>query len=88
MDRRAVLREALLDLLNDELDASWTNLADEVHFASDLGLDSVDTFSLIMQVERHFRVRLSNSELHSVENEGHLLDLVALKLQQSSVRAA
>lgn len=85
---RAVLREALLDLLNDELDASWTNLGDDVHFTNDLGLDSVDTFSLIMQVERHFRVRLSNGELHTIENVGHLLDLVLLKLQQSSLRAA
>ena len=87
MDREA-LSEALRELYNDEVGASLDVLDDDVRLIADLGLDSVDVLSLIMQVERHFRIRLTRSEIQSVAVVGDLLDLVAIKLRESANRAA
>ena len=87
MDREA-LSEALRELYNDEVGASLDVLGDDVRLIADLGLDSVDVLSLIMQVERHFRIRLTRTEIQSVAVVGDLLDLVAIKLRESANRAA
>ena len=87
MDREA-LSEALRELYNDEVGASLDVLGDDVRLIADLGLDSVDVLSLIMQVERHFRIRLTRSEIQSVAAVCDLLDLVAVKLRESANRAA
>jgi acyl carrier protein len=81
MDREA-LRATLLELFNEDTGQSLSSLADNVHLVADLGLDSVDTVSLVMQVERHFRIRMSHDELSDVGSVGSLLDLVALKLAE------
>ena len=79
---RAVLSEALRDLYNEDTDASLDVLSEEVDLIADLGLDSVDVVSLIMQVERQFRIRLTSGELNQVHTFGDLLDLVVIKLQK------
>jgi len=81
---RAILSEALRDLYNEETGVSLDVLGEDVELIADLGLDSVDVVSLIMQVERQFRIRLTTAELNSVCTCGDLLDLVMLKLQQGS----
>ena len=79
---RAVLSEALRDLYNEDTDASLDVLSEDVELIADLGLDSVDVVSLIMQVERQFRIRLTSGELNQVHTFGDLLDLVVIKLQK------
>lgn len=77
------MSEVLRDLYNENMCGSVAFLDDAEELATDLGLDSIDMVSLIMQVERHFRVRLSHEELNSVITVGNLLDLVTVKLPQT-----
>ncbi len=79
---RAVLSEALRDLYNEDTADSLDVLSEDVDLIADLGLDSVDVVSLIMQVERQFRIRLTSGELNQVRTFGDLLDLVVVKLQK------
>lgn len=81
MDRED-LRATLLELFNEDTGQSLTHLADNIHLFADLGLDSVDTVSLVMQVERHFRIRMSHEELSDVSTVGTMLDLIADKLAE------
>ncbi len=81
---RAIVSEALRDLYNEDTGASLDFLGDDTELIADLGLDSVDVVSLIMQVERQFRIRLSLDELNRVQTFGDLLDLVTIKLQQNT----
>lgn len=86
---RAVLSEALRDLYNEDLGAALEVLSEDVELIAGLGLDSVDVVSLIMQIERQFRIRLTSAELNQVQTFGSLLDLVTIKLQQNpGTRAA
>ncbi len=81
---RALLSEALRDLYNEETGTSLDVLSEEIELIVGLGLDSLDVISLIMQVERQFRIRLSHAELNSVITFGDLLDLVTMKLQKNT----
>lgn len=81
---RAIVSEALRDLYNEDTGSSLDFLRDDIELIADLGLDSVDVVSLIMQVERQFRIRLSLDELNRVQTFGDLLDLVTIKLQQNT----
>ena len=87
MDREE-LRATLLELFNEDTGQSLNMLADNVHLVADLGLDSVDTVSLVMQVERHFRIRMSHEELSDVSTVGTMLDLIACKLAEPAVAEA
>jgi acyl carrier protein len=78
---RTELRTVLLGLYNEDTDSSLDVLCDDVHLVNDLGLDSVDMVSLVMQVERHFRIRMSHDELTQVATVGSLLDLISCKLE-------
>jgi acyl carrier protein len=82
---RTELRDVLLGLYNEDTDSSLDVLGDGVHLVNDLGLDSVDMVSLVMQVERHFRIRMSHEELSGVSTVGTLLDLISTKLHEESL---
>jgi acyl carrier protein len=86
---RATLSEALRDLYNEDMGTSLDVLGEEVEFVADLGLDSIDVVSLVMQVERQFRIRLTVTELNRVHTFGNLLDLITVKLHRDlGTRAA
>jgi acyl carrier protein len=85
---RTELSKVLLGLYNEDTDSTLDVLCDDVHLVNDLGLDSVDMVSLVMQVERHFRIRMSHDELSQVATVGNLLDLISCKLEIESMAQA
>ncbi len=80
MITREEIRETLLKLFEAETGESLDGLTDEQNLAEQLGLDSVDMVSLIMQLERHFKIRLNHEELASATCVGALLDIVEQKV--------
>jgi acyl carrier protein len=85
---RAELSQVLRDLYNEDTDSTLDILGDNVNLVTDLGLDSVDMVSLVMQVERHFRIRMSHEELTGIATVGQLLDLIECKLCEDSLLQA
>ena len=51
-----------------------------MHLRDGLGLDSVDVVSIVSQIERRFRVRLSQPELENLATVGDVLNLIQSKL--------
>ena len=79
---RDEIRETLLELFEAETGEPLESLSDDQHLAEQLGLDSVDMVSLIMQLERHFKIRLSHEELADAVHVGQLLDIVERKANE------
>lgn len=79
---RDEIRETLLELFEAETGEPLESLSDDQHLAEQLGLDSVDMVSLIMQLERHFKIRLSHEELADAVHVGQLLDIVEKKANE------
>lgn len=78
MNRNEV-RDALKVIFEEETSQSLELLSDEAVLAEDFALDSVDLVSLLMRVESHFQVRLTNLELTESGTVGALIDLLTSK---------
>ena len=85
---REEIRQILLKLFEAETGDEISSLQDDQGLAEQLGLDSVDMVSLIMQLERRFKIRLAHDELAHAHRVGLLLDLVQRKLSEGQKAAA
>lgn len=77
---REEIREVLKTIFEEETNQRLERLDDDAVLAEDFALDSVDLVSLLMRVESHFQVRLTNAELTESRTVGALVDLVNSKV--------
>jgi acyl carrier protein len=80
MPDRESIRQALGQFLEEETGEKYPDLSDAKGLREELGLDSVDVVSIVLQIERHYRVRLSQEELQKLTTVGDVLDLLQAKL--------
>lgn len=82
MDRQE-LRRTLTELLEETTGEPRTEVGEEMDLQDGLGLDSVDIFSLIVEIQNKFHVKIASEELVSVSTVGDLLDVLQAKLEPS-----
>ena len=80
---RETIRQTLVELLDADTGVLHQDLSDGKNLRTDLGLDSVDLVSMISQVERRFRIRLSQEEMQTLTTVGSVLDLLQAKITTS-----
>jgi acyl carrier protein len=80
MPDREMIRQTLIELMEADIGEKFTDLQDSKKLREELGLDSVDVVSIVSQIERHFRIRLSQQELEKLVAVGDLLDLLVAKV--------
>jgi acyl carrier protein len=88
MPERESIRQALLEILEEEMGEKYPSVEDGTTLREELGLDSVDVVSIVSQVERRFHVRLSHEELQGLATVGDVLDLLLVKLSEPPAAAA
>jgi acyl carrier protein len=76
MPDRESIRQTLIELVEADTGEKHTGLADSVQLREELGLDSVDVVSIVSQIERRFRIRLTHQELEKLTTVGDFLDLL------------
>ena len=86
MDRTS-LRNVLMELLEADTGEKYTDLDDGLNLREGLGLDSVDVVSVVSQVERRFKIRLSHQELEKLVTVADFLDLLQAKFVAPSQAA-
>jgi acyl carrier protein len=84
--QRQQIRETLKQILEDETDTQLDNLSDEAVLIEAFDLDSVDRVSLMMRVEEHFCIRMTNDELSRIGTIRSLIDLVQAKVAELSTK--
>ena len=80
MPDRQTIRQTLIDLVEADTGEKHANLDDDVNLREGLGLDSVDVVSIVSQVERRFRIRLTHEELQTLVSVADVLNLLQTKL--------
>ncbi len=80
MPDRAAIRSTLIQYLENDTGNNFADLDDSANLREGLGLDSVDVVSLVSQVERHFKIRLTHEELQTLVTFNDVLDLLERKL--------
>ncbi len=73
---RCGIRQTLIELIEADMGETYSTLEDSANLRDNLGLDSVDVVSIVSQIERRFRIRLSHQELELLSTVGSLLDLI------------
>jgi acyl carrier protein len=77
---RETIRKTVIELLEADLGETYETLEDRQKLREELGLDSVDVVSVVSQIERRFRIRLSQQDLEKLVTVGDVLDLLFAKI--------
>jgi len=80
MDREN-LRQTLIELLEADTGEKHPDLDENTNLREGLGLDSVDVVSIVSQVERRFRIRLTQQELEKLATVADMLNLLQGKVE-------
>jgi acyl carrier protein len=80
MPDREMIRQTLIELLEADTGEKYPDLEEETNLREGLGLDSVDVVSIVSQIERRFRIRLSQQELETLATVADVLNLLQIKL--------
>ena len=80
MPEREDIRQTLVELLEADTGEKYADLKDETSLREGLGLDSVDVVSIVSQIERRYRIRLTQEELTTLSTVGDVLSLLQTKL--------
>jgi acyl carrier protein len=79
MPDRQTIRQTLIELLEADTGEKYPELDDSTNLREGLGLDSVDVVSIVSQIERRFRIRLTQQELEKLVTVADMLDLLETK---------
>ena len=80
MPDRETLRRTLIELLEADTGERYSDLEDNANLREGLGLDSVDVVSVVSQIERRFRIRLTHEELEKLVTVRDVLVLLQTKI--------
>jgi acyl carrier protein len=88
MADREMIRRTLIELLEADKGEKYPDLTDSMNLRDDLALDSLDVVSIVSQVERRFRIRLTHEELQALVTVGDVLHLLETKVIGSASKSA
>ncbi|HEV3119127.1 MAG TPA: acyl carrier protein [Gemmataceae bacterium] len=80
MMERQTLRQTLIELLEADTGEKYPDLQESANLREGLGLDSVDVVSIVSQIERRFRIRLTQQELEKLATVADMLNLLEGKM--------
>ncbi|HZT81356.1 MAG TPA: acyl carrier protein [Gemmataceae bacterium] len=88
MTDRESIRRTLVEILEADTGEKYPELDEGTNLREGLGLDSVDVVSIVSQVERHYRIRLTHQELETLATVGDVLNLLQAKLADGTSAGA
>jgi acyl carrier protein len=88
MPDREAIRRTLIELLEADTGEKYSNLNDSANLREGLGLDSVDVVSIVSQIERQYRIRLTHQELETLATVADVLNLLQAKLAAAAESSA
>lgn len=67
------MKKRVIDILK-QLGVPESAITDQTHFSRDLGLDSLDSVDLIMQLEQEFGIRIPDEDYEKLTTMQGVLD--------------
>ena len=84
MSQRDEIRQTLIELIENDVGQKFEDLSDGKNLREELGLDSVDVVSVVSQVERQYRIRLTHQDLETLATVADLLNLLEKRLSEAA----
>lgn len=60
------IEEEVINIIKNQLDVSPEAIVPEAYLLEDLGADSLDITELIMAIEEHFNINISDDEVQNI----------------------
>lgn len=76
MRRKERIYDTLIDLVTEMDDLSPTDIKPVTEIVHDLGLDSLQVYELVIDLESRFEIRISDDELERVNTVQDVVDLI------------
>ena len=77
---RTEIQETLRDILEKDRGEKVEHFNEEARLREDIGLDSVDVISLVVEIQARFNTNLTIHDLEQATVVGDLLDVLEVKL--------
>lgn len=74
-------REELREFFAEELELPLATITDEAEFTTDLGVDSLITMELMVQLEKRYKIKLAEEEIATLHCLDSVFALLSVKLQ-------
>lgn len=62
------IEEEVINIIKNQLDVSPEAIVPEAYLLEDLGADSLDITELIMAIEEHFNINISDDEAQNIHS--------------------
>ena len=76
------IEERVKKIVAEQLGANEADVKLESSFVDDLGADSLDLVELVMAMEDHFGIEISDEELMKIRTIQHAVDYITKRLSQ------
>ena len=70
----------LRDLLSEKSGIDFHSIQDEASFNDDIGIDSLDFTEIIMEIEKRFKIKISDEESEKLKTVAHITRLIKQKI--------
>lgn len=80
---RSDITATLLDFLREETGLEIEEVTEDMSLRDSLGLNSVDLVGVVMRIESHYRIRLSQTDLQQLATLGTVIDLIQRKIEDT-----
>lgn len=71
---REEIAKIVISVVADTMCINVSDVAEETSFSNDLGMDSLDTAELLLNVEKEFSIDLDDSDIIKVTTVGQMID--------------
>lgn len=73
---REVVKERAINIIEDILGLSKSEISEDSHINNDLGADSLDAVEVIMECENEFSIKIPDNEAEEVKTVKELIDII------------
>ena len=76
---KSVIESSVKKIISEKLGIQESQISDSASFQSDLGIDSLDLYEVIMVIEKEFDLKISDEEAEKLTSVGKLIDYLSNK---------
>ncbi len=74
---RDTVKKVILEIVSSVLDTPAESITEDMELDSDLRIDSLALYEIVVEVEERFSMRISNDEADGLRTVGEAIDFVA-----------
>lgn len=80
MNKEEILATVAVEILKKDETLNIKDITPDKSFAADLDMDSLDTVELAMEMEKRYKIQISDEEMESIHTVGELADAIGRHL--------